>query len=149
MKTITQRIDAAIAALKAHDLHHHDFDDFDGYPDSELQTQHLAAVADLESLIELKLDAGARMRETLVDVVDNHSIAMGAALIDAELDNPLAGMSWIFNTLCGPGLLPDVDEARRPPRLSRCSSRAFRASRRGLDAPPNPPVSGCPRPPAS
>lgn len=110
---IQTAITTAIAALKAHDQHHIDYDDHDGYPGSELQAQHLAAVAALESLLPLKLDGVQRMHGTLVDVIDNHCIAMQSALIDAELRGHAAGLAWIHNTLWGPGLLPDLDAARQ------------------------------------
>jgi hypothetical protein len=50
----------------------------------------------------------------LADILENQCLAMGAALIEAEIaDNGFAGLTWIHNTLAGPGLLPDVEEARR------------------------------------
>lgn len=45
------------------------------------------------------------------DIITNNCIAMQAALIDAEFKGADAGMTWIENTLMGPGLLPDYDEA--------------------------------------
>jgi hypothetical protein len=46
-----------------------------------------------------------------VDIIDNHCLAMQAALIEGHLRDPASGLKWIANTLRGPGLLPDVDEA--------------------------------------
>lgn len=45
------------------------------------------------------------------DVIDNHCIAMQSALIANHLENPRSGLQWIYNTLRGPGLLPDICEA--------------------------------------
>ncbi len=49
---------------------------------------------------------------TFGDIVATHSIAMGAAVIAGKLESPEHGLQWIVNTLEGPGLLPDLDEAR-------------------------------------
>lgn len=40
-------------------------------------------------------------------------MAMQAALIDKVLRGPHEGWAWIINTLEGPGLLPDLDDARK------------------------------------
>ncbi len=53
-----------------------------------------------------------RMRMEFGDIISNHSMAMQSALIDSRLRGPEHGMQWIFNTLWGPGLLPDVDAAQ-------------------------------------
>lgn len=45
-------------------------------------------------------------------VAATQCIAMQAAVIDAQLQSPKAGMRWILNTLFGPGLLPDLEQAR-------------------------------------
>ena len=37
---------------------------------------------------------------------------MQSAFIDYSLTDPQAGMQWIFNTLIGPELLPNIDVAR-------------------------------------
>lgn len=52
-----------------------------------------------------------RSAKSMADVIDNHCIAMQSAVIDAHLRAPAEGMKWISNTLRGPGLLPDLDEA--------------------------------------
>ena len=46
------------------------------------------------------------------NVIANHCIAMQAAVIDGKLQSPAHGLQWILNTLYGPGLLPDLDEAK-------------------------------------
>ena len=56
-----------------------------------------------------------RMRMEFGDIISNQCIAMQAAVIDAELRSPVEGMEWIENTLCGPGLLPDMAAARAMP----------------------------------
>ena len=48
------------------------------------------------------------------DVIANHCIAMQAAVIEEVLgEGAEAAMVWISNTLCGPGLLPNLEEALR------------------------------------
>ena len=56
-----------------------------------------------------------RLRMEFGDIISNQCIAMQAAVIDAELRSPAEGMEWIANTLCGPGLLPDMVSARAMP----------------------------------
>lgn len=46
------------------------------------------------------------------DIVNSHVVAMRAAVVAAKLEGLDVGMQWIANTLCGPGQLPDIDEAR-------------------------------------
>lgn len=56
-----------------------------------------------------------RMRMEFGDIISNQCIAMQAAVIDAKFRSPAEGMEWIENTLCGPGLLPDMVAARAMP----------------------------------
>lgn len=49
---------------------------------------------------------------TFGDIVQQQVIAMRAAVVAAKLEGPDVGMQWIANTLCGPGHLPDLDEAK-------------------------------------
>lgn len=46
------------------------------------------------------------------DIIHRQCIAMQAAVIDGHLNSPAEGLRWIANTLWGPGLLPDLDEAK-------------------------------------
>ena len=46
------------------------------------------------------------------DIVNSHILAMRAAVVAAKMEGLDVGMQWIANTLCGPGHLPDLDEAR-------------------------------------
>jgi hypothetical protein len=46
------------------------------------------------------------------DIVNRNTLAMRAAVVAAKLEGLDVGMQWIANTLCGPGHLPDLDEAR-------------------------------------
>ena len=46
------------------------------------------------------------------DIVNSQILAMRAAVVAAKLEGLDVGMQWIANTLCGPGHLPDIDEAR-------------------------------------
>ena len=59
--------------------------------------------------------AQLKRRDVLLgDLISNHCIAMQAALIEECLgEGAEAAMVWISNTLRGPGLLPDLEEARR------------------------------------
>lgn len=56
-----------------------------------------------------RLERGAK---SMSYVIDNHCIAMQSALIDAHERGHQQGLQWIWNTLVGPGLLPDFDEAK-------------------------------------
>ena len=59
-------------------------------------------------------DAVKSERRAIVfgDIVQSQVVAMRAAVVAAKLEGLDVGMQWIANTLCGPGHLPDVDEAR-------------------------------------
>jgi hypothetical protein len=67
----------------------------------------------------LRADAIKAERRAIMfgDTISNHCIAMQSAVIDAELQGAEHGMEWIQNTLCGPGLLPDMKEARSMPTV--------------------------------
>lgn len=45
-------------------------------------------------------------------VIAQQCLAMQAALVETHLHGATDGMRWIINTLAGPGLLPDLTEAR-------------------------------------
>jgi hypothetical protein len=49
---------------------------------------------------------------TFGDIVAQQVMAMRAAVVDAILNGPDAGMAWIEKTLEGPGHLPDLKAAR-------------------------------------
>jgi len=49
---------------------------------------------------------------TFGDIVAQQVMAMRAAVVDAKLQGPEAGIAWIENTLEGPGHLPDVQAAK-------------------------------------
>jgi hypothetical protein len=49
---------------------------------------------------------------TFGDIVAQQTMAMRAAVVDAKLQGPEAGIAWIENTLEGPGHLPDVAAAK-------------------------------------
>lgn len=53
-----------------------------------------------------------RGQQAMSDVIDNHCIAMQSALIEANEGDQRAALRWIFNTLSGPGLLPDFEAAK-------------------------------------
>jgi hypothetical protein len=62
----------------------------------------------------LHAEAAKSERRAVVfgDIVNSHILAMRAAVVAAKLEGLDVGMQWIANTLCGPGHLPDIDEAR-------------------------------------
>lgn len=49
---------------------------------------------------------------TFGDILAQQVMAMRAAVVDAKLQGPEAGIAWIENTLEGPGHLPDVAAAK-------------------------------------
>lgn len=62
--------------------------------------------------LETKLASRHRAAVEYSDIIERYVRAMRAAVVDAELRGPEAGMVWIWNTLLGPGMLPDVEEAK-------------------------------------
>lgn len=70
-----------------------------------------AAAAEIK---RLRAEAAKSERRALTfgDIVQSQVIAMRAAVVAAKLEGLDVGMQWIANTLCGPGHLPDLDEAR-------------------------------------
>ena len=44
------------------------------------------------------------------DSLNNNIVAMQACVIETEHNGHEAGFAWIWNTLCGPGLIPEPDE---------------------------------------
>jgi len=82
-------------------------------------------IADTEHAGELLTAAGAEIQRlraeankserraiTFGDIVAQQTMAMRAALVDNALRGSGEGMAWIFNTLSGPGHLPDIDAAQ-------------------------------------
>lgn len=73
------------------------------------------AVATLTAELELLRKEAAKAERraiTFGDIVQSQVIAMRAAVVAAKLEGLDVGMQWIANTLCGPGHLPDLDEAK-------------------------------------
>lgn len=73
------------------------------------------AVATLTAELELLRKEAAKSERraiTFGDIVQSQVIAMRAAVVAAKLEGLDVGMQWIANTLCGPGHLPDLDEAK-------------------------------------
>lgn len=74
--------------------------------------------ADVEQLraenerLRAELKKAAARDAMFCDTIERGYLAMQAAWLEAEISSPANGMVWIHNTLCGPGLLPDADEAR-------------------------------------
>lgn len=62
-------------------------------------------------LLKAEIAKGIRREIMLSDVIHNHVIAMRAAVVAGHLESPDRGLQWIYNTLRGPGHLPDIDEA--------------------------------------
>ena len=67
--------------------------------------------AELE-LLRKEAAKSERRAITSGDIVQSQVIAMRAAVVAAKLEGLDVGMQWIANTLCGPGHLPDLDEAK-------------------------------------
>ena len=92
-------------------------------------TSHPAAngtIADTEHAGELLTAAGAEIQRlraeaakserraiTFGDIVAQQVMSMRAAYVDAKLNGSDAGMTWIENTLEGPGHLPDLAAAKK------------------------------------
>lgn len=73
------------------------------------------ARAMLEHVLAVMPDEVAKAERraiTFSDIVEKQVIAMRAAVVAGKLEGLDVGMQWIANTLCGPGHLPDVDEAK-------------------------------------
>jgi len=73
---------------------------------------HGIVLAEEIQRLRTELEMSDRRGNVLSEIVSNHCIAMQSAWIDSELVSPERGMKWIFNTLLGPGLLPNLDAAR-------------------------------------
>lgn len=68
----------------------------------------------LDAVRKLKTEAAKSERRAIAfgDIVHTQVLAMRAAVVDARLQGPEAGIAWIENTLEGPGHLPDVQAAK-------------------------------------
>lgn len=68
----------------------------------------------LDAIAKLKAEAAKSERRAITfgDIVHTQTLAMRAAVVDAKLQGPEAGIAWIENTLEGPGHLPDVAAAK-------------------------------------
>jgi hypothetical protein len=62
--------------------------------------------------LHAEIAKGERRAITFGDIVHTQVIAMRAAVVAAKLEGLDVGMQWIANTLCGPGHLPDIEEAK-------------------------------------
>ena len=73
-----------------------------------------AELLDARRLREAESEAVKSERRAIAfgDIVHQFTIAMRAAVVAAHLEGPDHGMQWIYNTLAGPGHLPDLDDAR-------------------------------------
>lgn len=83
----------------------------DGNDDSEQPITSSEAVAALDVVLRAVIQS-ERRAITFGDLVSMQTSAMRAAIVDAELRGPDAGLRWIANTLSGPGHLPDVEAAK-------------------------------------
>ncbi len=66
----------------------------------------------LDRIAELEKEAATKEKFslTVADMMTRQIHAMQAAVIASRTYDAEAGMTWIENTLCGPGHLPDVNE---------------------------------------
>ncbi|MBR8426202.1 hypothetical protein [Burkholderia cenocepacia] len=63
-----------------------------------------------EPRAEVTDDKTARLIKTMSDIIHDQTVAMQSAIIEWQHGNGAeAGLSWIVNTLSGPGHLPDFD----------------------------------------
>ena len=62
--------------------------------------------------LRAEMEKTLRCATTMCDTISNHCMAMQAAVLDGKLQSPAHGLQWIVNTLDGPGLLPDLEEAK-------------------------------------
>jgi hypothetical protein len=69
----------------------------------------------LDAIAKLKAEAAKSERRAITfgDIVAQQVMAMRAAYVDAKLNGSDAGMTWIENTLEGPGHLPDLAAAKK------------------------------------
>ena len=69
----------------------------------------------LAEIQRLRTEADKSERRAIVfgDIVHRQILAMRAAVVDAAMNGPEAGMEWIENTLEGPGHLPDIESAKK------------------------------------
>lgn len=69
----------------------------------------------LDAVHKLKAEAAKSERRAITfgDIVAQQVMAMRAAYVDAKLNGSDAGMTWIENTLEGPGHLPDLAAAKK------------------------------------
>jgi hypothetical protein len=92
---------------------------------------------------ELEVAAAKAERRAIMfgDIVNSQVIAMRAAVVAAKLEGLDVGMQWIANTLCGPGHLPDLEEARALGGAQAlwdketAEAEAFRAAHPGPEVP--------------
>lgn len=63
-------------------------------------------------LLKAEIQKGLKREIMFSDIVHRHILAMRAAVVAGHLEGLDHGMQWIFNTLAGPGHLPNLDEAR-------------------------------------
>jgi hypothetical protein len=80
-----------------------------GEPAAQDELQRLQA--ENEALRADQKKAAAR-DAMFCNTIERSFMAMQAAVLEAKLTSPENGITWILNTLEGPGLLPDLDEAR-------------------------------------
>jgi hypothetical protein len=93
-------------------------DNWPSYSDDQMRAYAAAHVAEEAAALQAEIDAlRADLKKhkahilMVNDIITNQCIAMQSALIDQHHNGHEAGMAWIGNTLFGPGLIPDIDEA--------------------------------------
>ena len=69
-----------------------------------------------KELDDANAESASRLRvvRSMDRVINNHCLAMSAALIELYVgEGTVPAMAWIENTLAGPGLLPNYEEAQK------------------------------------
>lgn len=90
----------------------------DNFPIKELAEKYNEALRERDALaakvveLETEIAKGLKREIMFSDIVHRHTLAMRAAVVAGHLEGLDHGMQWIFNTLAGPGHLPNLDEAR-------------------------------------
>lgn len=83
----------------------------DTYEDDSTQ-RHWWTWQQAQAALIVERDRAVRTCVIFSDVIENHTHAMQAAVIERYAGGGAeAGMDWIQNTLAGPGLMPDLDAA--------------------------------------
>ncbi|KJV07992.1 hypothetical protein [Methylocucumis oryzae] len=77
-----------------------------------IANEHVKAIAEVKQDSFINAEKSERRARMFSDILEQYVIAMRAAVVADKLEDVNTGMRWIKNTLAGPGLLPDIEEAK-------------------------------------